>query len=461
MDVMKITELVQEIAGLVDSPRDLFTNAAVTPHLYRCIDIPLDSVECVAMAFKNRPELAAACRSLSFCRPSYEAQVVSDNLGTDDSQDPSRTRDLSESLVTIFAAIARNGKLEFLRWKWDTREYRGRSVCFSADIWTSISRASVNLQELDVSIQSSEEHWFRSITDTPFCNLRILRIRMKDAHGWDCENLKKVLDTLYDLEELSLHLPLCCGPRGLTFHSTHPRLRRFSFSSSFLIPEVDFLARHPGLECLYLDTEQPFAFSPLNQLRVLSVDQSTLLRLPTAVSSHTQLTHLRLRRMPHLSVPMVGEAVRAVARTLRCLELDEIDRRANFILLKHIVPLLSSAPALEELGILGLSSYPPPPNWTAKKLCKFLAVFDRTVPLVALRFGDHFKTGELLPPALLNNFGRLPPRLKYIGWDVTPRPMVYVIERRAKKNVGSAVERPVGGDWASESILQYMVHRAA
>jgi hypothetical protein len=55
-----------------------------------------------------------------------------------------------------------------------------------------------------------------------------------------------------------------------------------------------------------------------------------------------------------------------------------------------------------------------------------LAVLDATVHLLALRFSNYFKIGELLPCALCDDLGPLPPQLKYIGWDVAPSSTVYV-----------------------------------
>jgi hypothetical protein len=111
-------------------------------------------------------------------------------------------------------------------------------------------------------------------------------------------------------------------------------------------------------------------FSPKSQLRALSISQITLMSSPAVVSAHTRLTHLRLRGMPYLSTPTVADLVACVARTLRCLELDEVNTDAYAALLEHIVPLLRTAPALEELGIIALSSYPSPPDWTAQDLVR-------------------------------------------------------------------------------------------
>ncbi|KAJ6564040.1 hypothetical protein B0H19DRAFT_1140232 [Mycena capillaripes] len=459
MGLMKVPELVQEISNFVENPRDLaqlaqvdrFTNAAVTPYLYRYIDIPLDFVKSLAITFKNRLDLAAKCRFLSFCC------LSNDLLNEDKDEGSSEDHHVPyESLVTIFSVLAQCGTLSTLRWDWEGR-HRGRFVRFPSEVWEAISGVSVNLRELDISIRLSNQDAWLCITQTSFPNLHVLKLDITDAHGWDFEHLQKFRDTLSDLEELSLFLPICCGPFGLTLHSTHPRLKRFSLSSSRLLRglDIDFLVRHPAIEYLYLETEQPLVFSSASQLRALSIDSDTLLTSPGAVFSHAQLTHLRLRRMPDPCEPRVGDAVRAVASSLRCLEFDEVDEDEYAWLLEHILPLLHSTPVLEELGILGSSDSPPSLNRTADDLRDLLAVLADVVSLIALRVADHYRTGELLPPTLLDDFGYLPPRLEYIGWDVTPRSVVYGIERIGCRNVGRAVlVRQPGSDWVSESVLE-------
>ncbi|KAJ6562168.1 hypothetical protein B0H19DRAFT_1068842 [Mycena capillaripes] len=279
--------------------------------------------------------------------------------------------------------------------------YCGSSVQFSRGVWKAISEAAVKLKELDVCIGSAEEDAWHSLRRpaSPICTW----IRMSDAHGWDCQSHPCAVRALAKSPRLTLpsgrivpYLPMCCEPCGFTFRSAHPRLKYLLLANSFLLPEVDFLALHPALECLYLRTEQPLVFSPSTQLRLLSISQITLVVSPTAVSSHLRLTHLWLRDIPHLSGAMVVEAAHAVSGTLRWLESDNFDEEAYSILLEDILVLLRSAPALDELGILGYPTYyPPPPNWTAKDL---------------------------------------------VGWDVTPQPMVPFIEQRSGKSVGTTVQ---------------------
>jgi hypothetical protein len=89
-----------------------------------------------------------------------------------------------------------------------------------------------------------------------------------------------------------------------------------------------------------------------------------------------------------------------------------------------------------------------------------LGVLDTTVHLLALRFSTHWQTGELLPCALCDDLGPLPPQLKYIGWDVTPSSTIYVIERRAKRNIVTAVQRPKSeSGWESENVLVYVTQQ--
>ncbi|KAJ6564066.1 hypothetical protein B0H19DRAFT_1067663 [Mycena capillaripes] len=233
---------------------------------------------------------------------------------------------------------------------------------------------------------------------------------------WD---RKPWLNKLSNLEELVLRLPRWYEPLGLNLRSTHPCLKRFKLTSCLLLPglHLDFLVRDPTLNYPYLETEHPMLFSLPSQLRALNVAHNTFLRSPTfRAASQPQLTQ-RLRNMRQLSVLMVSEAVTAIVSTLRCLELDEVEEYAYAGLLKYVGPFLHPAPSLEELGFLGCLLYPMP----AIPRSTILAV-----PLMALRFLDHYKTKDPLSCSLLEDLGLLPARLKYIEWDVTSQPVVYI-----------------------------------
>jgi hypothetical protein len=119
----------------------------------------------------------------------------------------------------------------------------------------------------------------------------------------------------------------------MTLASMHPRLKRFAFTSCTLVgDESDFILRHPAIENLFLETEQTFQIAMTDTglkgkcdnthpaLRALSIDEATLVICPTVLGPH--ITHLHLRELDIDMDADVADAVRAVGRTLRCLELE-------------------------------------------------------------------------------------------------------------------------------------------
>ncbi|KAJ6552990.1 hypothetical protein B0H19DRAFT_1155397 [Mycena capillaripes] len=440
MTPLKVPELIREIA-FVENSRDLsrlaqvdhFTRAAVTPCLYRQIDISHDSVDSLAVAFRNNPQLVAACRSLSFRYlhgPSRQKEALAE----------SSLDKLYTDLITVFGAISAHGQLAILGWS--SRLFRGHFVDYSEDVWTAIYSPLGPLRELDLYISSIEIDMWRSLTRTPFAQLRVLRLYLPDAHGWECAHLQGILDTLTLLEELAMQFPRCCGPSGITLQSTYPYLRRFSFTACSLFAESDFLMWHPGLETLFLDTEQTFSSgtdsSSPNMLRALNVDEYSLTSSPTVVNS--QLTHLRLREMDEDPDPIVSEAVSTVASTLRCLEL-EVDGPEDQPIPPYITALLRAAPALDEVAIIRYRQKPPR-NRPSRMLTDLIT-------------GLGLRSSEALPQARLDTLGPLPPRLKYIGWDVATAfygasntSLVYVVDRLGDRNaVTRTLTRPPADDW--------------
>ncbi|KAF8177358.1 hypothetical protein K438DRAFT_1845746 [Mycena galopus ATCC 62051] len=469
VNLLKLPELLQAIAVFVGNSGNLssfaqvdqFIHAAVTPRLFRSIDLDLDVVDSLALAFRNDPNRAASCRSLSFRPGRYEGGLLDDSTG----------QKLHKNLITIFGAISAHGLLSRLRWR--SRIYRGRGMALSAEVWAAISLASSSLQELDMYIPSTEKQFWKSLTHTRFTQLRVLRLCLTDAHGWNCDHLQSMLSTLGDLEELSLEFPECCGPRGITLESTHPYLKRFSLTGCALFEaKSDFLTRHPALESLCLATEQTFwsgtasSESPLKMLRALNIDEYSLYHSPTLMDSH--ITHLRLRLRLHLrgsghgDDPAVG-AVCAVGRTLRCLELDIRGMFNDSLnpLPPHAIALLrrlNFAPALDELGIIirhGLS--PLPHNWSSNMLTAVVTTIGPATPLRALRF----RCGQTLPEKRLHDLGPLPPRLKYMGWDIASgksyTSLIYAIEQRQRqKMVVNTLARSETDDWMAEGVLHFM-----
>ncbi|KAJ6451296.1 hypothetical protein C8R45DRAFT_1083737, partial [Mycena sanguinolenta] len=499
----------------------------VRPCLFKNIKIALDSVGALAVALRREPTSAVLCRSLSFSeRPvsnesdsddqestgesepkgdngSYDSRSDrsgdndlngnnsdnSNNSATSDSDDGEYEGDTHDSdldlshfeqlcadLITVFNAISTHTVLASFSW-WDWT-YKSRDVVLREDVWKAIAPVLSSLQELDMYIPSgsSISAGWGALTETRYSGLRVLRLHMRSAHGWYCAQLQSMFDGLCDLEELSLVFPRCCGPRGLTFGSTHPKLRRFSLTGNVHIPESDFLVRHTRLESIYLETSQSFksSVSPDTMLRALNISEYALGRSPALF--HSRITHLRLREIDASIEDSVADAVRAAAGcSLRCLELEVISR--DDPLPPYAVDLLLNASALDELAISYFDEpVSPPPTWSCDVLVgrsiwlpygaltyfdlqqdAVLAAIGPTTPLRALRICCE----QALPQERFRDLGPLPPRLKYIGWDSDSyRPatsLVYVIERQEGKNtVARTLTRAETDDWMTEGVLHFM-----
>ncbi|KAF8177359.1 hypothetical protein K438DRAFT_1845750 [Mycena galopus ATCC 62051] len=487
MNPLQVPELLQQIALFAgESPQSLSslaqidrsTHAAVTPSLFRNITVRLESVDSLALALRNTPQRALLCKSLSFCCGKCQYQE-----GMGPALDDDVLQKLCTNLVAVLRAISAHGSLLALRWTLWT--YNNNVVELSGDVWNALSSVLGSVQELDVCILGSEDLVWGALTRTNFTQLRVFRLEIGCSQGWEDEGLKSMLDALYDLEELVLQLPQCCGPEGVVFlHSahSHPHLKRLSFTSSDLLYEgSDFLAQFPEMEVLSLDTEQQFRGPFPKILRALNADTPSLSFSPALLDCH--LTHLRLRETNGHPDGFEVSALRALERTLRCFEL-EVWGIFDAPIPPHVIPLLQTARALDELAIIRPGPVSPsPPNWSSDVL-NVLAFIDPATPLRALRI----RSRAALPQERLLDLGPLPPQLKYIGWDFQPdekpRPtstfyvmnpqdnkfiartipvdlgytsLVYVIEKQDDKNiVARTITRLDSEDWMTQSVLPFM-----
>ncbi|KAJ7802121.1 hypothetical protein B0H14DRAFT_2893398 [Mycena olivaceomarginata] len=149
MNPLQVPELLREIAAFVESPRSLssfaqvdrFVSAAVTPCLFRNIEVDLSSIGSLAQALCNEPERASSCRSLSFRGHREKADW-----------DYSAIQKLHTNIITIFGVIFTHGRLASLKWTW-----RSRQTPFSEEVWQAISSVAGSLQELDISILEEED----------------------------------------------------------------------------------------------------------------------------------------------------------------------------------------------------------------------------------------------------------------------------------------------------------------
>ncbi|KAK7057863.1 hypothetical protein R3P38DRAFT_2680871, partial [Favolaschia claudopus] len=412
MHPLEIPELLQEVAECIDQLPDLsslsqvdrLAHAVVTPYLFRDISISFNSFNSLANAIRADPARAGCCRSFTFCR-GMEMAWDAENFG------PIET--LLQDIVSVFDAL---------------------SQCHPRRLMAS--------------------SWMRlPLAHTHFTQLRILHLEIcDDTDVWDGSPLQALLDTLLDLEDLSLEFQVL-DSEGITLGSTHPRLRRFALHSEKLVDESDFLVRHPGIETLFLDTRQCFRREiniAESSLRTLSLDEYSLSASPTILQQ--PLRHLRFREVNGEPEVVFEHAIRAVSSTLRCLELDFFGG-SDDPFPSYILALIENTTALDELAILarGISS---------RSSCTFLDNVLEAVGREASVRALHLRgSQESLPRERLDDLGPLPPQLKYIQWDLPRTSYVYVVERRRDKNVVSeTIIRPTieDLDWTEESVLRFL-----
>ncbi|KAJ6499491.1 hypothetical protein DFH09DRAFT_1203790 [Mycena vulgaris] len=473
MNPLQLPELLCEIATHLDSPRDIIclaqsdrlTHGLVLPFLFHDIRIPLDSIASLAAVLRQNPTLVCGCRSFTLLRASGDLSDDEDDTADHEEEEANRTLDapICADLCTILHALSSHSRLGYLSLIGDARRYLRTDVEFPVGVWRAISAASAHLKALEISVGDTEvDHW-RTLMLATIPILRVLNLEMA-AHGWECTYVQAFLDRHPALEALTLDLPTCCGPEGITLDSTFPNLKSFAMNAPRLIPEDStFLERHPKLERLRLDTVQTFSIggAALQNLRALYITHSMQWCMPAfATATQAPVVQLRLRSQPDLSYPTVAEVVTVVAPTLRCLELDQVDEDAFAVLLVQIRPLLKRAPGLAELAIIGRSSWPKPPTFNAQDLRELLVAIGDAGNLIALRLEDPWKRGASISSPILADLGPLPLALKYIQWNVAATPVTYAIERMNEKNIGSAMECPpfprAAGDWTAESVLDHL-----
>ncbi|KAJ7872699.1 hypothetical protein B0H13DRAFT_2553228 [Mycena leptocephala] len=436
MNRMKVPELLQEIAAFVDNSRDLSAfaqvdrsaHAVVTPCIFRNIELRLDFVDSLAVAFRNDPARAALCSSLSFCSRYGERALI---------QDGDVLQKLYTDLIAVFGAVSVHRHLKTL--KWNGWLFQGRVVQLSEGVGAAVSSVLGSLQEFEIYVRAKDSIWC-ALTRTRFSQLRVFRLYLCDVHSWDCAELQIMLDTLCHVEELALEFPTCCGPYGITLGSTYP------ISNDSRSPPANCF-RNPNFCC---DTRLWRASTS----RLSSVNEGSLFASPTLVGPGSKITHLRFREIEEDRIQVLADMVRAVGRTLRCLELD-VEGEEDGPIPRHATDLLSLAPALDELAIIRQrSTRRLPLNWSSNLLTDLLAALGLASPVCAVRLC----CDEALPQSRLDDLGPLPPRLKYIGWDVHATSLVYEIQRQPgdKNAIANRVTRLPTSDWMAEGVLRFL-----
>ncbi|KAK7058152.1 hypothetical protein R3P38DRAFT_2497326 [Favolaschia claudopus] len=463
MNPLRVPELLHEIAGHLGGDRpsfaslsqvDRFTHGVARTHLFRDIAIGLESAPSLALALRSDPTLAALCRSLSFhreCRRRATQALGGPRLIK------SGSRQLQEDVAFVLRAILSQRRLITFVLCGD--EYGGSRVDLSEDAWAAIGLRIGFVKELKIFVPSTEENVWSRLMLARFSQLRIFHLDLSSAHQWECSALQTLLDTLGALEDLSLCLPPCCGLPGMTLRSTHPRLKRFSFTSSALTDESTFLARHPSIETLFLDTEQVFqpaaagdSDSESSLLRSLYIDDDSLFFSPSIIRA--SLIHLHL--WIHDNLRDLRALTGGALSTIRCLEIEFygcFGNEQDHIIAPTITALVEGATGLDELAILCHSaSASAAPNAPCQLLEQTLKLIPTTSSLRALRL----RSVSSLPQERLADLGPLPTQLRYIGWD-SEVPVVYVIERDDDRNfVSETLVRLIAQDWTEENVLHRM-----
>ncbi|KAJ7173147.1 hypothetical protein C8R46DRAFT_1082093 [Mycena filopes] len=405
MTPFTVPDVLLEIASFVGAPEDLsrltqvdrLSHETIWPCLFRSIDIQSkSSLALLARTLRTVPHRAAMCRSLSL----LTGGQIHEGLDAD--------------LLTLFGAISAHGSLEALTW---TARAKGPDQLdqywqLPQDVSTAVSSVFASLRRLDLRFSHSRGLDLDYLTLVRFHQLRVLRLDLSCIHGRESADLQRMLNGLPDLEELALEFPTCCGCREMTLASTHPHLKRFSFTS-FLLGEVDscnFLTRHPMIESLFLQTDQPFAeLRPGNTLRALSVDvESTVALAPP----NLQIPHLRLREIhSNALTPGVVAILQRAQDTLRCLEIEVFDGSIS----AKVTSFLTDLPALDELGITLFGAFAE--NEPLEILDEILTCLHRFSTVNAR---------NALPASWIGDLAPLPLGLKYIQWDNPVASSIYV-----------------------------------
>jgi hypothetical protein len=151
---LKVPELLREIAAFIQHSRSLssllqvdrFVHGAVTPSLFRNVEVRLDFVDSLAEVLRNEPQHADRCTSLSFWGRHREGTPVLDD---------SALEKLYTDIIAILSFISAHGRLASLKWR--SRGYRGGQATLSEEVWRAISSVVGSLQELEIYIPSAEK----------------------------------------------------------------------------------------------------------------------------------------------------------------------------------------------------------------------------------------------------------------------------------------------------------------
>ncbi|KAK6985202.1 hypothetical protein R3P38DRAFT_2574935 [Favolaschia claudopus] len=451
---LRIPELLHEILAAFNpstdrssllslSMVDRFTHTVAAPYLFRHICTNIDRIGLLASAFKSDLSRASLCRSLAFV-------LVYDTTRREPVLPEDIFNTLYDDLVTVFTALSLKPNLHTLIWN---KAFYGCSIALPQRVWTAIASALPSVEILKLYVTSYD---WESVMQTQFIHLRVFELNVGSFHGWDCTPLVNLLQTLHDLEQLSLELPSCSGPVGLTLQSTHPRLKRFSFTSGNLFSPSDFLIRHPHIETLYLESEQQFDHPNQPSFRALCMDEYCL-RLPS--QSHfiqPPLAHLFLRDLEDQFYQSDIELAIVECHSLRCLEVDCFRRPEEEPVPPSVNKLIQKLPALEELALLPVLNLAGSEEGipAVVLLNAALESIEFHPSLRALRL---FNRSGTLPQERLDDLGCLPPNLKYIGCDGLRTSLIYVVDRQGGKNfVSKTIRRDLSDDWVERSILGFL-----
>ncbi|KAJ7854470.1 hypothetical protein B0H13DRAFT_2358483 [Mycena leptocephala] len=476
---MEWPELFEQIALQLGCPVDVARlalvcrryNSLASHILYRNILLRGTEMAALALAFRQKPELAGECRS-------FKLLLIHD------------ADNLNEDLGVILGALAPYAHLRIFHifimpWPQDGWPR------FTADVWKAVQAVLRSVKEFEIHVNTENMPIWDSATWAPLDELwkAKLVINSTEEQGARREPIDALLRNMPSLRELELYYLGGGRQQQLPTASNHPQLRSFCLNdvrADEAVEESDFLLRHPSLEVVSLKTSVPLQCpeppeAKSRPLRAVLVHAHVLQSSPAIVNYAIENLVLTLKDVADATRrDCCVSAVRALAGTLRCLELrlshpggtvgDAFDAA--------IVAFLGAAPNLEEFAVIESTIGE---GRLRRRFLRDLLVsvmlpaLEPSTGLRALRLSSDFDfvtdkgldnddewesemprhwAKDVLLPAQLDDLGPVPRAMKCIAWEVYPaRGIVYQVDRDGAKNHLSVLAtRELAEKWAERSV---------
>lgn len=215
------------------------------------VEACLEDFPALARVLETNPTLAKGYRDLIITRWKRVSPLDEDYADIQ----PGELATLSNGLTSALEKC--RTYLRKFSWSWPEEGTWDESIVVPSHVWKALGAAE-NLEELEVMICVNEaDTWVNdeivyladavklissllvqiALTESAnMPNLRVLRVDLSSAHGWDCGHFQTFLDRLPLLEQLALKFPACCGPSELTLATTYPNLKSFDLRSYIISP---------------------------------------------------------------------------------------------------------------------------------------------------------------------------------------------------------------------------------